>query len=208
MFSADKKSYNVCSSPHVTALDTQHGLHTPCLKLGISSTKVVRLQPSTIQPGPQRRHFQYSSCTTTKHNPARTRNDAFPVIILKLYHNQAQPSHDPKRGNSSTKVELQPSRIQPGNQQRHFQYYSCTTARHNPARTVGLKSCKWGAGKRSLSLDDKTTFGTRTQVPVPDPWFLVTGLFSRLLREPGVSVTSAPPFLLQVPVTDSLFLLL
>ena len=59
-------------------------------------------------------------CTTTKHNPARTPNKAFPV--LKLYYNQAQSSQDPKRGISSTKVALQSSTIQPGPQTRHFQY--------------------------------------------------------------------------------------
>ena len=27
------RSHNICSFPHATAHDTQHGLHTPCLKL-------------------------------------------------------------------------------------------------------------------------------------------------------------------------------
>ena len=41
------------------------------------------------------------TCTTTKHNPTRTLNKAFPV--LKLYYNHAQSNQDPKRGISSTK---------------------------------------------------------------------------------------------------------
>ena len=88
------------------------------------------------------RHFQYYSCTTTQHSPARTPNEAHPV--LKLYYNPAQSSQDtkrgisstkvvlqtkhnptsqdPKQGISSTKVVLQPSTMQPGPQTRHFQY--------------------------------------------------------------------------------------
>ena len=103
-------------------------------KRGISSTKVVRLQPSTIQPGPQTRHFPVLKVCYSQAQTSQIPNESFPV--LKLYYNQAQSSHDPKRGISSTKVVLQSSTIQPASQTRHFQYQSCTTTEHNPARTL------------------------------------------------------------------------
>ena len=101
MFSADKKSRSICSFPHVTAPDTQHGLQAlrlyynqtqssqdpkrgiSCTKVvlirrGISSTKVA-LQPSAIQPGSHTRHFQCVPCTSQeielkKHDPDNQTN--------------------------------------------------------------------------------------------------------------------------------------
>ena len=84
-------------------------------KEGISSTGVV-LRRSTIQPAPERRQFQYSCCTTMKHVPAVTREEAFPVLIsvvprggissAGLYYDDAQSSQHPRGGISSTGVVL------------------------------------------------------------------------------------------------------
>ena len=88
----------------------------------MSNTKKFVLQASTIRPGTETRHFQYYTLITSKHssqepkavistsehNPARNRNEAFPV--LKCYYKQAHSSQEPKRGISGTKSKHNPAR--------------------------------------------------------------------------------------------------
>ena len=190
----------------------------------VCSTKVV-LQPSTIQPGNQRRHFQLkfyynqaqssqdpkrcissikvlvlvqaqisqdpnggiSSTQKLNYNQAKSSQDlslkrAFP--ILKLYYNQAQSSQDTKRCISSTRV--------------------CTATNHNPARTVGLKSCKWGPENGPRVWTTKRHLG---RVSVPDPGSCYEACSRGCYGNRWFLLRSGPPFLLQVPVMDSLFTL-